>query len=138
MGRVGTAVGDRNGQCITQAGNKKFLATRWAVWKSFLERVEKENQPSPKLGPVRSQLKSSVVQKGCTGLQGGVHGGTRLEQLLQVEKSLPWELRALKDLVDALLCFIPRLSGIPGAPGESSGRSVFRWEGVFLLCNELP
>lgn len=63
----------------TQAGNKKFLATRWAVWKSLLEKAVRENQTSPKLGPVRSQLKSSVMQKGFTGLQGGVRGGSRLE-----------------------------------------------------------
>lgn len=67
-----------------------------------------------------------------------LHGGAKLEQLPQVEESLPWELRALRDPVDALLCFIPKLSGIAGAPGESSGSSVFRWERVSLLFNELP
>lgn len=31
------------------------------------------------LGPVGSQLKACVLQEGFTGLQGGVHGGARLE-----------------------------------------------------------
>lgn len=65
-----------------------------------------------------------------------VHGGVRLEQLPWVEKSLPWELRALRDPVDALLCFIPKLSGIPGAQERSlgaqcSGGNVF----LFYLMN---
>lgn len=61
-----------------------------------------------------------------------------MEQLAGVEESLPWELKGLKDPVNVLPCFIPKLSGTPGAPGESAGSSVLRWERVSLLFNALP
>lgn len=44
-----------------------------------------------------------------------------MEQLPWVEESLLRELRGLKGPVDALLCFIPNLSGIPGVPGDALG-----------------
>lgn len=61
-----------------------------------------------------------------------------MEQPAGVEESLPRELRGLKDPVDGLPCFIPKLSGTPGAPGECAGSSVLRWECISLLFNELP
>lgn len=61
-----------------------------------------------------------------------------MEQLAQVEESLPWRLRGLKDPVDALPRFVPKLSGILGAPAESAGSSALRWEHVPFLFNELP
>lgn len=64
--------------------------------------------------------------------------GAPVEWLARVEESPPRKLRGLKDPVDALPRFIPKLSGIPGAPGESTGSSVLRWEHIPLLFNELP
>lgn len=61
-----------------------------------------------------------------------------MKQFARVEESLPWELRGLKDPVNVLPCFIPKLSGTPGAPGEAAGTSVLRWEHISLLFNALP